>query len=66
MKDSELLEFFNIHKDGLIQIIHPVIPITFESIGIADRQPRVSIKLEDLYRMFELVKEKRDNGVRQD
>ena len=66
MKDEQLLNFFEIHKDGLIEITHPIIPGTFEHINIADRQLHVSITLEDLYRMFELVRERRENAVTQD
>ena len=56
MKYEELLTIFETHKDGKIRIEHH----PFNGI------PNISITLEDFYRMFELVKEKRANAVRQD
>ena len=56
MKDDKLLEFFEMHKNGKIHIWHPW------TAQISNSE----ITLENLYRMFELVREKRENGVRQD
>ena len=56
MKPEELLSFFDIHKNGKIHIRHPW--TTTICLG--------EITLEDLYRMFELIREKRANAVRQD
>ena len=56
MKDCQLLEFFEKHGNGKIYIAH----------AVNEHQYDESITLEDFYRMFELVREKRENGVRQD
>lgn len=56
MKDTELLTMFEIHKQGAIYINHSPHERVFPT----------SITLEDLFRMFELVKEKRESAVRQD
>ena len=56
MKDEQLFNFFDIHKNGKITIRHA----WTESVTEGD------ITLEDLYRMFELVREKRANAVTQD
>lgn len=56
MKSEQLLEFFEMHKTGKIHIWH----------AWTAQKENTDISLNDLYRMFELVKEKRDNGVRQD
>lgn len=56
MKNEELLTMFEIHKEGTIRINHSPHEKVFPT----------SITLEDLYRMFELVREKRANAVTQD
>ena len=56
MKPEQLLEFFEMHKNGIIHIWH----------AWTAQKENTDISLEDLYRMFELVREKRENGVYQD
>ena len=57
MKDKQLIEAFEIHAQGKIVIHHhPADPKLFN----------MEITLEDFYRMFELVREKRANAVTQD
>lgn len=57
MTDEQLIKAFEIHAGGKISVHHhPADPKLFD----------MSITLEDLYRMFELVREKRANGVQQD
>ena len=57
MKDSELLTKFEIHEQGKIGIFHhPADPKLFS----------IDITLGELFRMFELVREKRANAVTQD
>ena len=57
MKDKQLIEAFEIHAQGKIVIHHhPADPKLFN----------MEITLEDFYRMFELVMEKRANAVTQD
>ena len=56
LKDDQLLNFFDRHKNGKITIRHAWTEITTEG----------DITLEDLFRMFELVREKRANAVTQD
>lgn len=56
MKDSELLTFFDIHKDGNLHITHPVNVKIFSA----------PITLGELFRMFELAHERNENAVRQD
>ena len=56
-KDEQLLTMFEIHEQGKIGISHhPADPKLFD----------MNITLEDLFRMFELVREKRANAIRQD
>lgn len=56
MKPEQLLQFFEMHKDGIIHVWHPW----------AAQVPNAGISLNDLFRMFEIVREKRDNSVHQD
>ena len=64
--DEQLLNFFDIHKDGLIKITHPVIPGTFEYTPIGNRQLNVSITVEDLYRMIKLKLVQENESVHMD
>lgn len=57
MTDEQLIKAFEIHANGKVVIHHhPADPKLFN----------MDITLEDLYRMFELVREKRANAVTQD
>ena len=56
-KDEQLLGFFEMHKNGEVRIEHK-----WNEKDVSTE----SITLEDFYRMFDLVKEKRDNAVHQD
>lgn len=57
MKDEQLIKAFEIHAKGKFVIHHhPADPKLFD----------INITLEELFRMFELVREQRDNGVHMD
>ena len=56
MKDEQLLEFFDIHKNGIIDIRHAWTAKEFNG----------KIALEDLYRMFKLKMEKEHEAVHMD
>lgn len=56
MKDSELLNFFDIHKNGKVLIEH----FWNETEGTK------SITLAQFFRMFELAHERKRNAVTQD
>ena len=57
MIDEQLIKAFEIHAKGKIVIHHhPADPKLFD----------MNITLEDLFRMFELIREKRENAIRQD
>ena len=54
--DGWLLDFYDKHKDGVVFIKHN--PLSKESTGV--------ITLGQLFTMFELVRERDANSVRQD
>ena len=56
MKDEELLNFFDIHKNGKIHIRHP----WTQTICLGE------ITLEDFYRMFKLKMEKENESIHMD
>lgn len=56
MNEKQLLEFFDIHKNGQIDIRH----------AWTEKIYNTSISLEDLFEMFRLYLIRRDNAVTQD
>lgn len=56
MNDKQLLEFFDIHKNGQIDIRH----------AWTEKLYNANISLEDLFEMFRLWLIRRDNAVTQD
>ena len=56
MKDDQLLSFFDIHKNGKINIRHAWTETTTDG----------DISLEDLYRMFKLIMEEENETVHMD
>lgn len=56
MNEKQLLEFFDIHKNGQVDIRH----------AWTEKIYNTSISLEDLFEMFRLYLIRRDNAVTQD